>query len=148
MYVGDNLKCSLRVTQDHWKWYHSKAWVRFLIRTNGNLWMGRKNSASAVSYRVDWARSKTLERRDKNRSNSLSVTENETTTLAEVSKRWGSVCRRERDHYASQSVINLFGQTFAKHLATSYTLLLLSTSYTKYKISINTKEKQKEQQKK
>jgi len=107
----------------------------------------KKNSASAVSYRVDWARSKTLERRDKNRSNSLSVTENETTTLADVSKRRGSVCRRERDHYASQSVINLFGQTFAKHLATSYTLLLLSTSYTKYKISINTKEKQKEQQK-
>jgi len=22
-------KCGLEVIQDHWKWYHSKAWVRF-----------------------------------------------------------------------------------------------------------------------
>jgi len=26
------LKSGLQVTQDHWNWYHSKAWVRFPIR--------------------------------------------------------------------------------------------------------------------
>jgi len=26
------LKSRLGVIQDHWKWYHSKAWVRFPIR--------------------------------------------------------------------------------------------------------------------
>jgi len=26
------LKSSLKVTQCHWKWCHSKAWVRFPIR--------------------------------------------------------------------------------------------------------------------
>jgi len=26
------LKSGLEVTQRHWNWYHSKAWVRFLIR--------------------------------------------------------------------------------------------------------------------
>jgi len=26
------LKCELEVTQDHWKWYYLKAWVRFPIR--------------------------------------------------------------------------------------------------------------------
>jgi len=26
------LKSGLRVTQGHWKWYHSKAWIRFPIR--------------------------------------------------------------------------------------------------------------------
>jgi len=26
------LKGSLEVTQDHWSWCHSKAWVRFPIR--------------------------------------------------------------------------------------------------------------------
>ena len=26
------LKCGLQVTQDHWKWYHLKPWVRFPIR--------------------------------------------------------------------------------------------------------------------
>jgi len=25
------LKSGLEVTQDHWNWCHSKAWVRFLI---------------------------------------------------------------------------------------------------------------------
>jgi len=25
------LKSRLNVTQDHWNWYHSKAWVRFRI---------------------------------------------------------------------------------------------------------------------
>jgi len=25
------LKSGLRVMRGHWKWYHSKAWVRFLI---------------------------------------------------------------------------------------------------------------------
>jgi len=26
------LKLKLEVTQDHWKWHYSKAWVRFPIR--------------------------------------------------------------------------------------------------------------------
>jgi len=26
------LKCGLEVTQGHWKWCHSKAWVLFPIR--------------------------------------------------------------------------------------------------------------------
>jgi len=26
------LKCRLEVTQNHWKWYHFKAWVQFSIR--------------------------------------------------------------------------------------------------------------------
>jgi len=26
------LKSGLTVTQGHWKWYHSNAWVRFPIR--------------------------------------------------------------------------------------------------------------------
>jgi len=26
------LKSGLEITQGHWKWYHSKSWVRFLIR--------------------------------------------------------------------------------------------------------------------
>jgi len=26
------LKPGFEVTQDHWKWYHSKAWVMFPIR--------------------------------------------------------------------------------------------------------------------
>jgi len=26
------LNSGLEVTQDHWKWYHSKAWVRFPVR--------------------------------------------------------------------------------------------------------------------
>jgi len=26
------LKCRLEVTQDHRKWYHSKAWIRFFYR--------------------------------------------------------------------------------------------------------------------
>jgi len=26
------LKCSLEVTQGHWNWWYSKAWVRFPIR--------------------------------------------------------------------------------------------------------------------
>jgi len=25
-------KSGLEVTQDHWRWWHSKAWVRFPIR--------------------------------------------------------------------------------------------------------------------
>ena len=29
-----NSFCSLGVTQGHWKWYHSKAWVRFPIHSN------------------------------------------------------------------------------------------------------------------
>jgi len=27
-----SLKSRLRTTQDHWKWYYSKAWMRFPIR--------------------------------------------------------------------------------------------------------------------
>jgi len=27
------LTCGLEVTQDHWKWYHSKVWIRFPIHT-------------------------------------------------------------------------------------------------------------------
>jgi len=30
--VVETLKCSLRVTQEHWKWHYSKAWIRFPIR--------------------------------------------------------------------------------------------------------------------
>jgi len=32
VFVVETLKRSWGVTQDHWKWYHSKAWVRFPIR--------------------------------------------------------------------------------------------------------------------
>jgi len=32
------LKSALQVTQDHWKWYHSKAWARFSIRIPQQLW--------------------------------------------------------------------------------------------------------------
>jgi len=28
----------LEVTQGHWKWYRSKAWVRFPIRIPSQLW--------------------------------------------------------------------------------------------------------------
>jgi len=33
-----NRECCLEVTQDHWKWYHSKASVRFPIHTPQQLW--------------------------------------------------------------------------------------------------------------
>jgi len=32
------LKSGLDVTQDHWNWCHSKAWVRFSIRLLQYLW--------------------------------------------------------------------------------------------------------------
>ena len=31
-YYTVTLKCGLKVTRGHWKWYHLKAWVRFPIR--------------------------------------------------------------------------------------------------------------------
>jgi len=30
------LKYRLGITQDHWKWHHSKAWVRFLFVFRSN----------------------------------------------------------------------------------------------------------------
>jgi len=30
------LKCGLEVTQDHWKWYHLKAWYGFLFALHSN----------------------------------------------------------------------------------------------------------------
>jgi len=32
------LKSGLKVTECHWNWYHSKAWVRFPIRFPQWLW--------------------------------------------------------------------------------------------------------------
>jgi len=33
------LKSGLEVTQGHWNWYHSKAWMRFPIRLTQWLWL-------------------------------------------------------------------------------------------------------------
>ena len=32
-----DVKSRLRVTQGHWKWHHSEAWVRFPIRISQQL---------------------------------------------------------------------------------------------------------------